>query len=152
VHEDAEVTGVLNLLLELLDSAMTYRSRYRSAPTLPATLDLVLADDSNPRSVVFQFAEMSAHMDVMPLEEPLGPVTEAQRIVVGLHTDLKLLDVEKLGTTRTKSGALGHLDRLMRRVVVSVDDLSRIVAGVYFSHSLERRVTGVIHRDGDPRQ
>jgi uncharacterized circularly permuted ATP-grasp superfamily protein/uncharacterized alpha-E superfamily protein len=152
VHEDAEVTGVLNLLLELLDSAMTYPSRYRSAPTLPATLDLVLADDSNPRSVVFQFAEMSAHMDVMPLEEPLGPVTEAQRIVVGLHTDLKLLDVEKLGTTRTKSGALGHLDRLMRRVVVSVDDLSRIVAGVYFSHSLERRVTGVIHRDGDPRQ
>ena len=149
VLDDAEETGVLNLLLELLDSAMTYRSRYRAAPKLQATLDLVLADDSNPRSVVFQFAEMSAHMDVMPLAEPLGPVNDAQRIVVGLHTELKLVDVEKLGTLRTRSGALGHLDRLMRRVVASVDDLSQIVAGVYFSHSVERRVTGAVHQDGD---
>ena len=55
--EPAE-TGVLNLLLELVDSTMTYRSRYKAIPQLPAVLDLVMADESNPRSLLFKIVEI----------------------------------------------------------------------------------------------
>ena len=134
--------GVLNLLLELADSAMTYRSRYKAVPQLPAVLDLVMADDTNPRSVIFQIAEIERHLAVMPLEHESGPVSDAQKIVIGLLTELKLANVEKLATVRSKSGLRTHLDRLATRVEDGADELSDVIERRYFSHSLERQISG----------
>lgn len=44
----------LDWLLELCDSSVTYRSRFLVAPEWLPVLDLLLRDDSNPRSVGFQ--------------------------------------------------------------------------------------------------
>lgn len=49
-----EAGSNLEWLLELSDSIVTYRSRYMSQPEWLPVLDLLLLDDSNPRSVVFQ--------------------------------------------------------------------------------------------------
>ena len=81
---------MLNLLLELVDSTMTYRSRYKAMPQLPAVLDLVMADESNPRSLIFQIAEIEEHLDVMPLEQESGPISDAQKIVISLLAELRL--------------------------------------------------------------
>ena len=44
----------LDWLLELADSAVTYRSRYLAAPEWLPVLDTVLRDPANPRSLAFQ--------------------------------------------------------------------------------------------------
>lgn len=44
----------LRLLLELCDSAITYRSRYLTVLQPGPVLDLVLADEGNPRAAAFQ--------------------------------------------------------------------------------------------------
>jgi uncharacterized circularly permuted ATP-grasp superfamily protein/uncharacterized alpha-E superfamily protein len=44
----------LEWLLELGDSIITYRSRYMARPQWLPVLDLLLLDESNPRSVLFQ--------------------------------------------------------------------------------------------------
>jgi uncharacterized circularly permuted ATP-grasp superfamily protein/uncharacterized alpha-E superfamily protein len=44
----------LDWLLELADSTITYRSRYLVAPEWLPVLDLLIRDDTNPRSVAFQ--------------------------------------------------------------------------------------------------
>jgi uncharacterized circularly permuted ATP-grasp superfamily protein/uncharacterized alpha-E superfamily protein len=46
--------GSLEWLLELSDSIVTYRARYRAQPEWLPVLDLLLLDETNPRSVVFQ--------------------------------------------------------------------------------------------------
>ena len=46
--------GSLEWLLELADSIVTYRSRYMARPEWLPVLDLLVLDDSNPRSVMFQ--------------------------------------------------------------------------------------------------
>ena len=51
---DAENPSVLEAVLEVADSSITYRSRYNLLPHVPAVFDLVLLDDKNPRSVLFQ--------------------------------------------------------------------------------------------------
>jgi uncharacterized alpha-E superfamily protein len=43
-------------MLELCDSAITYRSRYLTVLQPAPVLDLVLADEANPRSLSFQLA------------------------------------------------------------------------------------------------
>ncbi|MBC7799598.1 MAG: alpha-E domain-containing protein, partial [Gemmatimonadaceae bacterium] len=49
--------GTLRLLLELCDSAITYRGRYLSVLQPAPALDLVLADVSNPRALAYQFSQ-----------------------------------------------------------------------------------------------
>jgi uncharacterized alpha-E superfamily protein len=134
--------GVLNLMLELVDSTMTYRSRYKAVPQLPAALDLVMADESNPRSLIFQIAEMERHLSVMPLEQESGPISDAQKIVLGLLTELRLADVKKLASVRSKHGLRTHLERLVTRLEDGADELSDVIERTYFSHSLERQVSG----------
>ena len=51
---------VLESLLEAADSAITYRRRYLPSLHAAAVLDLLLADETNPRSVVFQLARARA--------------------------------------------------------------------------------------------
>ena len=44
----------LGWLLELADSTLTYRARYMGAPDWLPVLDLLVRDETNPRSVAFQ--------------------------------------------------------------------------------------------------
>ncbi|HEX8404091.1 MAG TPA: alpha-E domain-containing protein, partial [Duganella sp.] len=46
--------GNLDWVLELSDSIVTYRARYRAEPEWLPVLDLLILDDSNPRSISYQ--------------------------------------------------------------------------------------------------
>ncbi len=148
VSGSANDGGVLHLLLELGDSAMTYRSRYKATPQLPAVLDLLLADESNPRSLAFQFDEIAEHLKDMPLERRGGPASSAQRVVIAVRSELQLADVEKLASVMTKIGRRTHLARLLDRVEEGADELSELITRTYFSHAAEHRVSGSGTLDG----
>jgi uncharacterized alpha-E superfamily protein len=57
---------LLEALLEAADSAITYRRRYLSSLHAAAVLDLLLADPTNPRSIVFQLAGLLEHIVKLP--------------------------------------------------------------------------------------
>jgi len=50
--------------------------------------------------------------------------------------------VNKLSTVRSKAGLRMHLDRLLTRMELGADELSGVIERTYFSHSLERQVSG----------
>lgn len=58
--------AVLEPLLEIADSSMTYRRRYYTQAQLAPVLDLLLADEGNPRSLAFQVNAMAGHIDRLP--------------------------------------------------------------------------------------
>ena len=61
--------SVLETVLEVCDSTITYRSRYNLLPHPAAVLDLVLLDDTNPRSLLFQLNQLVKHFDRLPQEQ-----------------------------------------------------------------------------------
>ncbi|MEW5299497.1 MAG: hypothetical protein WDW36_002511 [Sanguina aurantia] len=58
----------LDWLLEVADSSITYRSRYRAQAELLPMLDLVVFDDSNPHGVVFQLRKLLVHLGELSAE------------------------------------------------------------------------------------
>ena len=52
----ADEAPVLEALLDTADSAMTYRRRYRATLQVAPVVDLLAADEGNPRSILFQLA------------------------------------------------------------------------------------------------
>jgi uncharacterized alpha-E superfamily protein len=137
-HDD----GALELLLELADSTMTYRARYQPQPQLSAVLDLLLCDDTNPRSALYQILTLADHMAHLPKAEEHGILLPDERIVTRLSNELKLADPDELGATTTRFDARVELDRLARRIDRDVHQLSDHIAERFFSHSSPRRVGG----------
>ncbi len=69
---------LLEALLEVAESSMTYRRRYRSALQTAPVLDLLLADETNPRSLAFQLAALASHVGNLPRDH-----TSPRRLVRG---------------------------------------------------------------------
>lgn len=142
VHGDPESDGGLDLLLELADSGMTYRSRYHSTPELPGVLDLLLSDETNPRSVLFQILSISDHLDVLPRPDEEGAMPVDRRITIRLAADLRLADPFQLAVAAKRSGIRARLNRLLRQVDLGVGDLSNHISQSFFSHSTPERIMG----------
>ena len=79
MHNDAD----LDWLLELADSIVTYRSRYMARPQWLAVLDLLIRDESNPRSIAFQLLGLAEYLHRLTETygecgaAPLTPLIEA---------------------------------------------------------------------------
>ena len=128
----AEEEGSLRLLLELGDSFMTYRSRYVMTPLLAPVLDLLLLDETNPRSLAWQLAELDGHFARLPSE---GPHRSAeQRLVLRFLTALRLADLGAL-LRRHASGSRPELEALLSGVAAMLPELSDIIARAWFAHA-----------------
>jgi uncharacterized circularly permuted ATP-grasp superfamily protein/uncharacterized alpha-E superfamily protein len=75
----AHFEGGLTLALELCDSTLTYRSRYLNVVQPAAVLDLVLADEGNPRGLAYQLATARGILGVLGgrENEPLAALLDA---------------------------------------------------------------------------
>ena len=87
-------TLALTALLEIGDSYMTYRSRYAVTPMPVPVLDLLILDESNPRSLAFQLVTLEGHLAALPHDGPYR--SPALRKVLGLLTELRLADPDQL--------------------------------------------------------
>lgn len=62
----AEDPALLEWLLDLSDSIITYRARYMGHAEWTAVADLLLFDRSNPRSAAFQLSKLAKHVPQLP--------------------------------------------------------------------------------------
>ncbi|WP_022721726.1 circularly permuted type 2 ATP-grasp protein [Rhodopseudomonas sp. B29] len=88
----------LDVLLTLVDSQITYRSRYLVAPLLAPVRDLAVLDPYNPRSVAFQVAELVEHIASLPQLREGGLIERPQRLAVALQARLTTDEAAALDT------------------------------------------------------
>ena len=91
---EADNPSVLETVLEVADSTLTYRSRYNLLPNIAAVYDLVLLDDTNPRSLFFQINQLAQHFERLPREAE--SVTPQQKILRDCSSRLRTLDTREL--------------------------------------------------------
>jgi uncharacterized alpha-E superfamily protein len=126
--------AVLEPLLEIADSSMTYRRRYYAQAQLAPVLDLLLADDGNPRSLAFQVNAMASHIDRLP-RPPHAPVpTREQAAIICLEATLREADIKGFCEARRR-GDSAPLDGLLNRFVTELQALSDTITHYYFSHA-----------------
>jgi uncharacterized circularly permuted ATP-grasp superfamily protein/uncharacterized alpha-E superfamily protein len=130
---DPEAT-LLEALLEFADSLMTYRRRYQTRVQAHAVLDLVLADESNPRALVHQLRGLEAHVRALPREaERVGPSPE-ERIVLEALTSVRLASVEHLARV-DESGRRMLLAGLLADLEDALPMFSEVISQSYLSHA-----------------
>jgi len=138
VAGDPEEDGSLVLLLELADSVMTYRWRYLSTPMLAPVIDLLLTDESNPRSIAFQINLIDRHMNDLPRDLLPPARSTEQRIILSLLTDIRLAETPAL-CERDRRGRRVELVSLLGQVEDGMPEFSEAITRSYFSHAEARR-------------
>jgi uncharacterized alpha-E superfamily protein len=130
--EALESAGLL-FALEAADSMLTYRSRYLHAPVLPLVLDLLLTDETNPRSILFQLEAISQHFDALPQTQAPIPQSEKRRLVLDLVTRVKLADVYELAETASEGAPREAFKALFTQLTADLPRLSEAITRRYFN-------------------
>ncbi len=90
----------LDLLLDLIDSQITYRSRYLEGMALGPVRDMVSLDPFNPRSVAFQILTLKTHLACLPTLQDDGMPEKPTRLMVHLASQVETADAADLDTER----------------------------------------------------
>ena len=122
----------LEALLEISDSTMTYRSRYRSAFQLAPVLDLLLADENNPKSLAFQFSRIAAHVEHLPRQSERSFAYSEERLALKMLTAVRLLDLTLIdcGQDNSKNE---QLEVFLQSMLEHLKDFSQEVTGHYLT-------------------
>ena len=123
---------VLDAILEVANSSMTYRARYQSQVAPLPLLDLLLADHSNPRSIAYQLRLIEEHVQALSRLLAIDSPPEV-RIAGELTRCIEqcslaaLVQTDALGERRALADVLGLvIDRVL--------ELSTILNQRYLAH------------------
>jgi uncharacterized circularly permuted ATP-grasp superfamily protein/uncharacterized alpha-E superfamily protein len=126
--------ALLEELLQIADGSMTYRRRYLATLQVAPVVDLLLTDETNPRSVVFQVATLARHIDALP-RDPGRPRSREQTLALSALAELRLADVAELCSPDARSGQRRPVLELLDRIGALLPALSDSISGAYFNHA-----------------
>jgi uncharacterized alpha-E superfamily protein len=131
---EADNASVLETILEVDDSSITYRSRYSLLPHIAAVYDLVLLDDKNPRSVLFQLNQLLKHAERLPHDRESDGVGSSWKILQECISRLNLSDARELAGMK----ADWHTSKISEAIRFTLRELPKFsdaIAAGYFAHS-----------------
>jgi uncharacterized alpha-E superfamily protein len=131
---DAEAM-VQTVLLQLADSSITYQTRYVAEPSAHLVIDLLLLDESNPRSVVFQLERLGEHLEALPRAAEQAGLSEEQQQLSRIKAKIDLSDLQTLSTSNHPNYERKALIDLMSTIDHDLGGISDTVARRYFSHA-----------------
>jgi len=134
-HESALQNQLLEAVLISTDSLSIYRRRYRSFIKLPMVLELLLMDETHPRSLAYQLHQLSGHIGALPRERGKGQLSEEERLILRAYTDLRLVKVSELVNVADDVGVYSELESVLSAMTELLWRLYEVLAQAYFSHS-----------------
>lgn len=131
--------NTLEALLEIGDSIMTYRARYRTIYQLAPVLDLLIVDESNPKSLAFQFSQLAAHVEHLPRQHERRYSSLEERLALEMLTAARLLDLRDISCSSGNHTPLASFLESMEGLLldfaqqITAHYLSRVPATPHFS-------------------
>ena len=118
----------LDILLDLINSPITYRSRYMMGVALGPVRDMALLDPYNPRSVAFQVEQLDKHIAELPTLRDDGMLETPRRIILKLSAEIAATTADQLDNIRVlafEQTLLGLSDAIAARYFLQGPHVAR---------------------------
>ena len=125
---------LLESVLAVAESLITYRQRYRSELHFPTALELLLLDEGNPRSLLYQLKRLEAHIRALPREDLRYRLSEEEQLILEALTQLQLSNTIELAAHSDRTTQRTGLEKLLVRLAQILIDISDVLTQTYFSH------------------
>ena len=141
-HSISEEWSLLESVLRVTDSMMTYRSRYLLQLQPIAVLDLLITDNTNPRSVVFQLQSMNELINQLLTDSSDPGLSQDQRTAEHLLHRVRMSDPATLSLVDS-DGQRRELSQLLQELIDELPKLSNQIAARYLIHTgVTQELTG----------
>ncbi len=120
----------LEWLLEIGDSAITYRTRFRAPPVWGTTIDLLVYDEKNPRALAFQWRAINTLL--IEVAESLG--SKPQETLYAAVSNLLELKYANLGLELDMVRVAHLLAECLKDLMAAAAQLSDQLTSQHFSH------------------
>jgi uncharacterized circularly permuted ATP-grasp superfamily protein/uncharacterized alpha-E superfamily protein len=118
----------LNLLLDLCDCQITYRTRYLAGLALAPVRDMLVLEPNNPRSLAFQTDAILAHLQALPTLRDDGMPEPPVQLALAITARLRATDADTLtglDLDRIERQLLDLSDRINDRFFLKGEDAPR---------------------------
>jgi uncharacterized alpha-E superfamily protein len=129
--------SIVEPVLEIADSSMTYRRRYYAQPRLAPALHLLLLEETNPRGLAFQLAALAEHALHLPRDPAAPSPTREERLIAAARGALAEVD---LAAEPWSDADVSIVDTYLASMDDDLKALSDAITYYYFSHA-ELRVS-----------
>jgi uncharacterized circularly permuted ATP-grasp superfamily protein/uncharacterized alpha-E superfamily protein len=128
---------LLECLLEVADSSMTYRSRYYTTLQPMAVIDVLMADGSNPRSLDFQLAHLADQYQRLPrhMTDDLEAMRDALNMLRSFDLRTLSYSLPSDPSTAKDTEGLGRLENFLAGLERLLPSWSDNLSSRYFSHA-----------------
>ncbi|SDE87144.1 circularly permuted type 2 ATP-grasp protein [Cellulophaga baltica] len=126
--------SLLECVLINNESLITYRYMYRSTIEFTNTLTLLLLNELNPRSVVYQITQLEKRVNRMPKTSGVQ-LSLIQKKLLEATTLVRLSEPNLLKKGKKKSGSRKDLILLMEKLEQLLGDASGLFISQYFNHT-----------------
>jgi uncharacterized circularly permuted ATP-grasp superfamily protein/uncharacterized alpha-E superfamily protein len=135
----ADLESHLQVLLQIADSSITYRTRYPTVVQADFVLSVLLTDETNPRAVAFQLATLAHQVD--RLREIAHDAEGKEQMLafkaLSFVREASVADVAQ----RAENGRFSALDELLGEVRWTLYEVSDVLTANYLSHQTASRLT-----------
>ncbi|MGQ7844226.1 circularly permuted type 2 ATP-grasp protein [Granulosicoccus sp. 3-233] len=132
LSQERDDTLLLETLLKLFDSTMTYRSRYRSQMDASLVLQLLMLDEYNPRSLAFQLNEIEKTIRRLPGRRNLSQADDLSRLVIAGLSRIQLADTDSL--INAARGSRQNLGKFLSVLSKLPNEMADVLSATYFAH------------------
>jgi uncharacterized alpha-E superfamily protein len=135
-------------LLKTSESLMIFRRRAGSILQVSGAIDLLVYDEANPRSVLFQLDRLEAHLAELPKQSSAQRLGNEERLALEATTLLRLTDPDRLAAVDPASGRRLELDSVFATADGLLVDLLDSLRRTYFAHERLSVLAGGRPEDG----
>jgi uncharacterized circularly permuted ATP-grasp superfamily protein/uncharacterized alpha-E superfamily protein len=130
---ESDQAVMIETLLLSLESLISYRRRYRARVGVQSSLDLIMMDTSNPRSLLYQIEALKTHVHALPnASDASHELTQKERLLLECETVLKLPMLSEL--SQRVEGKRVNLSASMIRMKNLLASLNNVITDTYFDH------------------
>jgi uncharacterized circularly permuted ATP-grasp superfamily protein/uncharacterized alpha-E superfamily protein len=130
----------LQVLLQIADSSITYRTRYPTVLQADLVLEVLLPDESNPRAVGFQLAALFhqiSRLQELNTRSTAGPERDMMAKVLTAMREIRLAEISQ----RNAAGDFEALEDLVGQLKLSLYEISDALTASYLSPVKASRLT-----------
>jgi uncharacterized circularly permuted ATP-grasp superfamily protein/uncharacterized alpha-E superfamily protein len=138
------------VVLSTTDNLPVYRRRYRSQLHPAAILDLLLFDETNPRSVGYMLKRLARQIEKLPSANSSPYRNLENRLVIQATSALRLVDIERLVDLDSSEEAREALQQLLDALIGPMAELSNAISHSHFSHVEAPRQLVTMQYSGPP--
>ncbi|WP_082191461.1 circularly permuted type 2 ATP-grasp protein [Cellvibrio sp. pealriver] len=113
------------------EALIPYRRRYQNGIHIDQGLEMIMLNNKNPRSLIYQLNQLEQHFSELP--EDRDTFSAEHKLLLEATTALKLSDIKTLA--KTTGGIRSDLDQLLSRLQYLITNAAKTIGQRYFDHT-----------------